>query len=235
MSTPLFTHLEGRIPIARHDHVAVLYRGRDVAFRLLSFLSEGLARGDLCYYLAPSSFHAEMLQRLGALRTELNRDLRSGKLRLDEGGGEFRTLRERARQAFEDAERTHAPAVRWLEDGSWPQSVASQGPEFFEFHAILNYQVKHYPSVAICQYALDELDPHQLFSAIAVHRHLIVLNTLVRDNPFYIPAEKFLPLSLRDRERDLTRLFREVGFDLAKLLAALKGYGRLKPTPPEES
>jgi hypothetical protein len=89
--------------------------------------------------------------------------------------------------------------------------------------------------VAICQYALDELDPHQLFSAIAVHRHLIVLNTLVRDNPFYIPAEKFLPLSLRDRERDLTRLFREVGFDLAKLLAALKGYGRLKPTPPEES
>lgn len=234
MGTPIFTQLEGRIPIARHDHVAVLYRGPGVAFRLLSFLAEGLSRGDLCYYLAPTSFHAEMLQRLRALRSDLDRDVKSGKLRLHEEGGDFRTLRERTRQAFEDAERTHAPAVRWLEDGSWPQSVGSQAQEFFEFHAILNYQVKHYPSVAICQYALDELDPHQLFSAIAVHRHLIVLNTLVRDNPFYIPAEKFIPLSAQDRARDLNNLFREVGFDIEKLLATLKGYGRLKPSAPDD-
>ncbi len=234
MGAPLFTHLEGRIPIARHDHVAVLYRGRDVAFRLLSFLAEGLAQGDLCYYLAPANFHSEMLDRLRALRPDLDRHLRLGKLRLDTGEGEFRALRERARQVFEDAERARARAVRWLEDGSWPRSVASQEPEFFEFHAILNYQVKHYPSAAVCQYALDELETHQLFSAIAVHRHLVVLNTLVRDNPFYIPAEKFMPLTPRERERDLADLFREVGFDVEKLLDTLKGYGRLKPTPPEE-
>ncbi len=234
MGTPIFTQLEGRIPIARHDHVAVLYRGRGVAFRLLSFLAEGLARGDLCYYLAPSSFHAEMLQRLRALRADLDGHLQSGRLRLDEGGGEFQTLGERARQVFEDAERTRAPAVRWLEDGSWPQPLGSNQQKFFEFHALLNYQVKHYPSAAICQYALDELSPPELFSAIAVHRHLVVLNTLVRDNPFYIPAEKFIPLSSQDRERDLGNLFREVGFDVEKLLGALRGYGRLKPGPAED-
>lgn len=234
MGTPIFTLLEGRIPVARHDHVAVLYRGPGVAFRLLSFLAEGLAQGDLCYYLAPAAGHAEMLQRLRALRSNLDRDLGSGRLRLDEGAGEFQMLRERARRVFEDAERTQAPAVRWLEDGSWAQPVESEQQKFFEFHAVLNYQVKHYPSVAICQYALDALNPSTLFSAIAVHRHLIVLNTLVRDNPFYIPAEKFIPLSPRERERDLANLFREVGFDVEKMLAALKGYGRLKPSPADE-
>jgi hypothetical protein len=235
MGTGTFTYLEGRIAVARHDHVAVLYRGRRVAFRLLSFLAEGLARGDLCYYLAPKVFHAEMLRRLRALRSDLDRDLEAGRLHLDQGAGEFRSLQERAQQVFRDAERTRAPAVRWLEDGSWPQSARFDPQEFFEFHAILNYQVKHYPSVAICQYAVDELQPQQLFSAIAVHRHLIVLNTLVRDNPFYIPAEKFLPLSPQDRARDLSNLFREVGFDVEKLLAALKGYGRLRPDPPGDS
>jgi hypothetical protein len=50
----------------------------------------------------------------------------------------------------------------------------------------------------------------------------------VRDNPFYIPAEKFIPLSRQERERDLLQLFREVGFDLSKLLATLAGYGRLR-------
>ena len=50
----------------------------------------------------------------------------------------------------------------------------------------------------------------------------------MRDNPFYIPAERFIPLAAQERERDLLQLFREVGFDMTKLLAALSGYGRLR-------
>ena len=66
-----------------------------------------------------------------------------------------------------------------------------------------------------------------------MHRHLLVEGTLVRDNPFYIPAEKFLAMSPEDRERDLRDVFREVGFDLEKLLSTLAGYGRLqRPAPP---
>jgi hypothetical protein len=51
----------------------------------------------------------------------------------------------------------------------------------------------------------------------------------VRDNPFYIPAEKFLSLAPEERERNLAQLFREVGFDVNKLLATLAGYGRVRP------
>ena len=106
-------------------------------------------------------------------------------------------------------------------------------PQFFELHSHLNYLVKQYPSVALCHYDTEHLEIPHLFSAIAVHRHLLVEGTLVRDNPFYIPAEKFVAMSPEDRERDLRDVFREVGFDLEKLLSTLAGYGQLqRPGPP---
>lgn len=231
MGIPVFTHLEGRIPIARHEHVAVLYRGQPSGFRLSSFLAEGLERGDLCRYLAPASLHAGMLERLRAQVANLDGVLQAGTLQLHEGLKDFRELRKWTEQVFGDAERLGAPSVRWLEEGSWPGHVGFPMPQFFDFHAILNYQVKHYPSVALCQYAVDETEPHHLLSAIAVHRHLLVEETLVRDNPFYIPAEKFIPQRPEERERDLAKVFREVGFDVDKLLKALAGYGRLHPGP----
>jgi hypothetical protein len=227
MPPPLFTQLDGLIPLLEHEHVAVLYRGRAHAFRWSSFLAEGLERHHLCYYLGPRPFHAEVLAGLRAHGLQVDRYLRSGALRLHEGFGDFRALKEHTRQIFLDAERVAAPALRWLEEGSWPQAVGFPLPQFFDFHALLNYQVKHYPSVALCQYDLEETAPHNLFSAMAVHRHLILGETLVRDNPFYIPAEKFLPLTPEERERDLAGLFREVGFDVDRLLTALVGYAKL--------
>ena len=229
MTAPLFTQLAGRIPLARHEHVAVLYRGRPEAFRYAAFLGEGLANGDRCHYLAPRAYHAEMLEHLRGQVAELDRHLASGALRLHEGPADFQSLRQATQQLFIEAERVGAPALRWLEEGIWPEEVGFPMPHFFEFHALLNYQVKHYPSVALCQYDLEQFEPRYLFQAIAVHRHLIVDETLVRDNPFYIPAEKFIPLAPAERERDLAQLFREVGFDIDKLLAALAGYGRLRP------
>jgi len=229
MPPPLFTHLNGDIPILRHEHVAILYRGQGEAFRHARFLAEGLERGEICVYLAPHAYQTEMLELLrpscdaGAGSSDGPR-----RLRAQEGPRDFATLRELCQKAFVDAETMGAPAVRWLEEGIWPEPAGFPMPDFFEFHALLNFQVKHYPSVALCQYDLDRFDARHLFQAIAVHRHLIVEGTLVRDNPFYIPAEKFIPLSAQDRERDLMQLFRDVGFDMGKLLASLAGYGRLR-------
>lgn len=228
MAVPVFTYLEGRIPIRAHEHVAVLHRGREAAFRLASFLAEGLQLSHLCIYLAPNDYHEDMLGRLRALGVEVDRPLRDGSLRLHKGVAEYRELRDRTQQVFVEAEQRRAPAVRWLEEGVWPDAVGFPIPQFFEFHALLNFQVKHYPCVAFCQYDIDQIEIHRLFCAIAVHRHLLVEETLVRDNPFYIPAEKFIPLSPQERERDLTQLFREVGFDVKKLLEAIVGYGQIQ-------
>jgi DcmR-like sensory protein len=220
-----FTLVEGRIPIAAHQHVAALYRGREQAFRLAPFLAEGLRRGDRCVYLAPASEHQEMLARLDRLGAESARQISSGSLRVEVGESHWKPLQSLTETTFAEAEKARAPGVRWLEDGGWAEATGFPKPQFFEFHALLNYQVKHYPSVALCQYDLDALDTRDLFSSIAVHRHLLLDQTLVRDNPFYIPAEKFIPLSPAERERDLLKLFREVGFDVGKLLQALAGYG----------
>ena len=228
MPTPLFTYLHGRIPIHRHEHVAILYRGRAEAFSVASFLAEGLKCNDLCVYLAPDDYQAEMLDRLRSLPVEVDRHTRDGTFRLHHGLDTYQGLQEWTKAIFTDAERAGAPSLRWLEEGLWPAPLGFPMPQFFEFHALLNYQVKHYPSVALCQYDLEQIAPHHLFTAIAVHRHLLVEGALVRDNPFYIPAEKFLPLSPAERERDLLQLFRDVNFDVTKLLTTLSGYGQLQ-------
>jgi MEDS: MEthanogen/methylotroph, DcmR Sensory domain len=227
MPPPLLTKLDNRFPIAHHEHVAVLYSGGENAFRFASFLSEGLKDGDLCYYVAPEDFQQGMLGKLRGVEINPESCVRSGQLCLEAGTAESAALKSWLPRAFARAERIRAPALRWLEEGSWAESAGLPLPKYFEFHALLNYQVKHYPSVALCQYALDRLEPRQLCSAIAVHRHLIIENTFVRDNPFYIPPEKYLALTLEERERGLAEIFRGVGFDVAKLLDTLTGYGKL--------
>jgi MEDS: MEthanogen/methylotroph, DcmR Sensory domain len=231
MPPPLFTLLEGRFPIARHEHVAVLERERAGTLRFASFLDEGLKSGDACHYLAPTGARAAMLRKLRVLEPNLDRYLRSERLSLHGSIRDFSVLRDRMRRAFARAERAHVPGVRWLEDGSWPEASGLPMHEYFEFHALLNYQVKHYPSAAVCQYSLDSMPPDHLYFVIAVHRHLVVEETAVRDNPFYTPPERFLPLSVEERERDMARVFQEIEFDPARLLDGLAGYGRLHREP----
>ena len=226
--TPLLTYLHGQIPIHRHEHVAILYRGRTEAFSVASFLAEGLKCNDLCVYLAPDDYQAEMLIRLRLMMVEVDRHTRDGTLRLHHGLDTFQSLREWTEGIFTDAERAGAPSLRWLEEGLWPAPLCFPMAEFFEFHALLNYQVKLYPSVALCRYDLEQIAPHHLFNVIAVHRHLLVEGALVRDNPFYIPAERFLPLSPAEREHSVLQLFRDVNFDVMKLISTLRGYGELR-------
>ena len=223
-----FTYLRGRIPLRYHEHVAILYRSREEAFGTMPFLAEGLRGGDLCVYLAPDDYQAEMLGRLRAQGVEVDRHIGEGSFRLQRGLHTFQELREWTQSIFTEAERAAVPSLRWLEEGLWTAPLGFPIPHFFEFHALLNFQVKHYPSVALCQYDLEKIPIHHLLNAIAVHRHLLVEGTLVRDNPFYVPAEKFLPLSPAEREGDILALFHEVQFDVSKLLAALAGYAQVQ-------
>lgn len=227
LTSAVFTHLFGRFALAPHEHLAVLYRGREASFHTAAFLAEGLVNFDVCVFLAPETEHREMIARIQAAGVDPKPYTRSGTLRLRVGTTSLDKLEAEARDAFLDAERILAPGVRWLEDGAWPAAVGFPSEDFFDFHSALNLQVKHYPSVAVCQYDLEKIPTQQLLRAIAVHRHLVVEGTLVRDNPFYLPAERFLPLSTEERDRTLAESFREVGFDLSRLLEALSGYGRM--------
>ena len=223
-----FTYLHGRIPLYHHEHVAVLYRGREEAFRASSFLAEGLKHNNLCVYLAPEDYQAEMLSRLRALPLDVDCHTREGRLRVHPGSDTLQLLQQWAQAIFDDAERATVPSLRWLEEGLWPAPLGFPMPHFFEFHALLNFQVKHYSSVALCQYDVERIETPHLLTAIAVHRHLVVEGALVRDNPFYVPAEKFLPMSPAERERDLLRLFRDVQLNVTKLLSALAGYAQVQ-------
>jgi hypothetical protein len=229
-SSDVFTYLQPHIPVRFYEHVAVVHRGGSPGDLGPEFVSEGLARGHWCCCLAPASRRPEIITQLRDLGADVERHLQGKTLQFPPDEGD---ALDQARGFFADAEAARAPAVRWLEAGGWATRPGISVPQFFELHARLNYLVKHYPSVALCEYDTEQMEVPHLFSAIAVHRHLLVEGTLVRDNPFYIPAEKFLTMPPEDRGRELRDLFREVGFDLPKLLSILADYGRLQRPEPE--
>ena len=216
-----------------NEHLAILQSGGGAAAQGAEFLSEGLRRGHLCCCVAPAALRPDMLTRLRQCGVEVERHLHNQTLQFPMAAQDRGELLEWAKRFFAEAETARAPAVRWLEEGVWAKPADASVPQFFELHSRLNYLVKQYPSVALCRYDPDEVEIPHLFSAIAVHRHLLVEGTMVRDNPFYIPAERFVAMSPEDREADLRNVFREVGFDLGKLLSTLAGYGQLqRPAPP---
>ena len=234
MSPHIFTYLDARIPVRCHEHMAIVYRGGASVARGTEFVSEGLRRGHRCCCLAPAPLRAGLLTRLRQVGVELQRHLDDKTLQFPPEAPHAGDLLDWAKRFFSEAETANAPAVRWLEEGVWAVSAGISVSQFFDLHARLNYLVKQYPSVVLCLYDIENLEISHLFSTIAVHRHLLVEGTLVRDNPFYIPAEKFLAMCPEDRERDLRDVFRQVGFDLEKLLSTLAGYGQLqRPTMPD--
>jgi hypothetical protein len=234
-SSRILTYLDARIPMHCYEHLAILNRGSVAAAWGAEFVREGLSQGPRCCCLAPLSPHSGMLRRLGELGVDVERHLGDRTLQFLPEAPDGVGLWDWAKKFFAEAETARVPAVRWLEEGVSAKPAGISVPQFFELHSRLNYLVKQYPSVALCQYDIERLEIPHLFSAITVHRHLLVEGTLVRDNPFYLPPEKFLAMSPEDRERDLRDLFREVGFDLGKLLSTLAGYGQLQQPAPAGS
>ena len=232
-SPHIFTYIDAKFPVHCHEHVAMIHLGAAPMAWGLEFLREGLRLGHRCCYFPAAAPHLMMLSRLRELGVDVERQLRDQTLQFPPAAAGAGDLLDWAKKFFSDAEGVRAPAIRWLEEGVWAKPAGISATHFFELHSRLNYLVKQYPSVALCRYNTEDLEIPHLFSAIAVHRHLLVEGTLVRDNPFYIPAEKFLAMSPEDRERDLRDVFREVGFNLEKLFSTLAGYGRLqRPAPP---
>lgn len=227
-SPHVLTYIRAGIPLRYHEHLAIIEQGGDAVAPGVEFVSEGLRRGHHCCCLAPATLRAGMLKRLGELGVSVERHLRSRALQFPKAAQGASEWLDRTRRFFTEAETAGAPAVRWLEEGVGAKPSGISIPQFFELHSRLNYLVKQYPSAALCRYDTEQLGVPHLFSAIAVHRHLLVQDTLVRDNPFYIPPEKFSALSPEDRERDLRAIFQEVGSDLGKLFSTLAGYGRLQ-------
>ncbi len=235
LSPRAFTYLDARIPIRSNEHIAILHHGGSAPAQGAEFLSEGLRRGHRCCCVAPAAMRLDMLARLRERGTDVERHLQDQSLQFPLTARGASELLDYAKKIFTEAEAARLPAVRWLEEGVWARPTEISVPQFFELHSRLNYLVKQYPSAALCRYDIGDLEIPHLFLAIAVHRHLLVEDTLIRDNPFYIPAEKFLAMSPEDRERDLRDVFRDVGFDLGKLLSTLAGYGRLQRPPKGET
>src|SRR5262249_51739682 len=163
---------DARTPVRCHEHIAVVHRGGDHTARGTQFVSEGLRRGHWCCCRGTGAGPTGMLKRLRELGVDVRRHQKNKTLQFSPEAAR-NDLLGWARQYFADAEAAHAPAVRWLEEGLGTTLAGVSATQFFELHTRLNYLVKQYPSVVLCHYNIDDLELPHLFSAIAIHRHLL--------------------------------------------------------------
>ncbi len=220
--------LEGRIRVPLHRHLLVLYHQERERFRWAGFLIEGLRQGSVCVHLAPQEAQRRMLEILRARRKEsevLGKE--EGTLFFPQAARARPELWNIANGYLLDAEKQGAPDVRWLEELDWLQSTDGFFEEHFEFEAKLNLLVKLYPTLALCHCPIDRIKSVVGLSVLALHRHLLIGDELIENNPLYIPPERFLAMSRKAREAELFDLMRQFGFDMDRLVESLRGYGRL--------
>ena len=243
MSEMTHVWIDGGIQVPLHRHLLVVYRRVVDRYRFASFLAEGLRQGDLCVYLAPGPMQLEMSEVLDGLGIPVDGYRQRERLFFPNPASSREQIWDYARRVFDKAEKTQAPCVRWLEEISWVRPEQSTLDEYYKFDASLNYLVKHYPSLALCQCDLNLLESGPGLSPLVLHRHLVIGNDLVQDNPFYISPEKFVRMSAQERQAEIFRVLHDFRYDVDELLEALRGYGRLaypegdskshlRPTPP---
>lgn len=227
-TAPVLNYLDERIPLRWHEHVAVLHQRSEGAPSAMEFISDGLRAGQRCFYLGGSEHRATLLTRLRQSGLDLEKHQNGNALQFPPDLRRADHVLDWASQCFAEAEAAGAPAVRWLEQEMWAGPSGLSPGRFFALHCQLNYLVKHYPIVALCYYDKHQIEVPHLFHALTVHRHLVLDGVLVRDNPFYIPPEKYVSMKSAQREHGLRELWREMDFDLERLLSTLAGYGQLQ-------
>lgn len=186
--------------IAMHEHVCGIYDSRAEQYGpACQFLKVGLERGEQCLYIAEQLSPDEFLAMLAARGVNVQEAAQAGSL-LVLRGEEVRSalggftppamlsfLAERETGALEKG----FAAFRLCADMTWLKKDTIGPSEFFSYEAELTNLLLDRRIVALCQYAMDDFHPELMIAAAETHP-LLVYNSLVCDNFYYMPPEEYL-------------------------------------------
>lgn len=183
-----------------HDHMCGIYDSHEEQYEpACRFLMAGLERNEQCGYIAESLTPVEFGLLLRAHGVDVAGLTASGALQIISGeqmrarlGGftpaamfEFLSLTER--KALADG----YTAFRWAADMTWLKKDGIQAADMFLYESQLNSLLAQHRLVGFCQYARDDFTAELLLAAAETHP-LLVYNTTVCDNFYYVPPQEYL-------------------------------------------
>ena len=167
---------------------------------LLPFIKEGFECGDSAIHVVNPDQRVDHLRRLSAvgidtaaaqhrgqfdLRTSTETYLRDGRFDQD-----------RMLEVFEQAASGHAkgrfPLSRIVCRMDWAAEGRTHLDNLIEFESRVNDVWRHHDDAVICTYHLAQFSGDTVIDLMRTHP-VVIIGGILRQNPFFIPPERFLP------------------------------------------
>jgi MEDS: MEthanogen/methylotroph, DcmR Sensory domain len=201
MATYLNTQQCAGGSIGVHRHICAFFNGLDEEHRVLgSFYKDGFDRGEKATHIVEAANREEYLGRLADGGIDVERMLRTGQLEVlpwtDMYVRDHRFDQEAMLASVEKIIRSAAGAgyARTKLVGhhmDWLFRDQSAIENLVEYEARLNGVLSKYDDPVVCNYDASKFGASVALDIMRTHP-LVIIGGILRENPFYVPAEQFL-------------------------------------------
>jgi hypothetical protein len=196
----------------QHRHVCAFFRSRDEEYDvLLPFFTEGLASGHKGVHIVDPDERAEHLARLNGAGIDVARAVEKGQLEV-KGSDRHYLLdehfdRERAivqiKDTLDGGRAQGYPLTRLVARMRWALSGAPGVDDLLEYETRLNDVLPDFADPVVCVYDSSKFGAGIALDILRTHP-MVILEGVLRVNPFYTPPDVFLR-ELRERDRRVGR------------------------------
>jgi hypothetical protein len=184
------------------DHIAYFWENESEFATGVNFLELGLRGRDACFIFGHPEANEKVLDLLWKRGMDTEGLRRDRRLFVLGGGPRGDAMLAEIGAAFTAARDAGAPVLRLLGNIGWGRANWPRDNEILEFEAKVTEAARQFPCVVVCMYDVCALPGRILLRGGFETHPLTVRCSELRENPHYVPTEKFLAqLSGRGSER----------------------------------
>ncbi|MBN9658073.1 MAG: MEDS domain-containing protein [Acidobacteria bacterium] len=193
-------------------HVCALFNSDEEEYRvLLPFIQEGLVSGDKAVHVVNPEQQADHLRRLSGAGIDIEAAKQKGQLEvrsstdtyLQDGQFDPDRMLEVFRQLVRRNVESGFPASRLICRMDWAAEGRTHVDNLIEFESRANDVWRCCDDAVICTYHLGQFSGDAVMDIVRTHPYVII-GGILRQNPFFVPPEQFLP-EVRARRRTENR------------------------------
>jgi hypothetical protein len=202
------SELFGAVNLDEHHHICAFFNTMDEEHRVLrSFYRDGFDRGEKATHIVDAERRDLYLKRLAEDGIDVNKMIDTGQLEVlpwtDMYVRDHRFDQDAMLASVEELIRsgasagyTHTKLVGHHMDWVFADKPAVNS--LLEYEARLNDLLSKYSAPVICNYDLSKVNASVAIDIMRTHP-LVIIGGLLRENPFFVPPDKFLEEMRRRR------------------------------------
>src|SRR3954471_19964233 len=192
-------------------HVCALFNSDEEEYRvLLPFIRAGFEVGDKAVHIVNPDQHSDHIQRLSAAGIDTDAASRSGQLDLRTNTETYLRVghfdQERMLEVFQafasSRSETDSAINRFVCRMDWAALGRTHVDNLIEFESRVNHIWSSCDDAVICTYHLGQFSGDAVIDIVRTHP-FVIIGGILRQNPFFVPPEQFLP-ELRARRQTET-------------------------------